>query len=263
METSVVPGRAARFARLRLYNAVMGAVHLAQSALIFALSNDFSLPVVTAFPAFDPATGTLQPVVETLTSLPIGPLTAAFLLASAIAHFVLSTFAFRWYVRNLERGINYARWYEYAVSSSIMIVLIAMLSGMYELAGLILIFALNATMNLFGLMMELHHQTTTRTDWTPYVFGCFAGIVPWIAVAIYFFGSISRSGDAVPTFVYFILPILFVFYFSFALNMYLQYKKAGPWRDYLFGERVYVLLSLVSKSALAWQVFGGALARGT
>jgi len=43
--------------------------------------------------------------------------------------------------------------------------------------------------------------------------------------------------------------------------MVLQYKKVGPWRDYLFGERMYVLLSLVAKSALAWQVFGGTLAR--
>jgi hypothetical protein len=43
--------------------------------------------------------------------------------------------------------------------------------------------------------------------------------------------------------------------------MLLQYKKVGPWRDYLFGERMYVLLSLVAKSALAWQVFGGTLAR--
>ena len=32
----------------------------------------------------------------------------------------------------------------------------------------------------------------------------------------------------------------------------LQYKKVGRWADYLFGERVYVTLSLVAKSLLAW-----------
>jgi hypothetical protein len=41
--------------------------------------------------------------------------------------------------------------------------------------------------------------------------------------------------------------------------MVLQYRKIGPWRDYLFGERVYILLSLFAKSALAWQVFSGTL----
>jgi hypothetical protein len=41
--------------------------------------------------------------------------------------------------------------------------------------------------------------------------------------------------------------------------MFLQYRKVGPWKDYLFGERVYVFLSLFAKSALAWQVFAGTL----
>ena len=64
----------------------------------------------------------------------------------------------------------------------------------------------------------------------------------------------------VPGFVLAIFVSLFVLFFSFALNMALQYLRIGPWRDYLFGERVYLLLSLVSKSVLAWQVFAGALA---
>jgi hypothetical protein len=42
--------------------------------------------------------------------------------------------------------------------------------------------------------------------------------------------------------------------------MWLQYRRIGPWRDYRYGERGYIVLSLTAKSALAWQVFGGALA---
>jgi hypothetical protein len=29
----------------------------------------------------------------------------------------------------------------------------------------------------------------------------------------------------------------------------------GPWRDYLYGEKVYIILSLTAKALLAWQVF--------
>ena len=53
---------------------------------------------------------------------------------------------------------------------------------------------------------------------------------------------------------------VFVLFFSFALNMALQYGRRGPWRDYLFAERSYLVLSLVAKSLLAWQVYAGALA---
>jgi hypothetical protein len=31
----------------------------------------------------------------------------------------------------------------------------------------------------------------------------------------------------------------------------------GKWKDYLYGERVYILLSFVAKFALTWLVFTG------
>ena len=249
-----------QFRRLRLYNVLMGLLHLAQAAAVLFLSNDFSLPITTSFLSFIPATEKLAPVTSTIINLPFGPMVALFLLLSAIAHLTIaSPGVFGWYVSNLKRGINYARWYEYAFSASLMIVLIGMLCGVYDIASLLMAFVLTVVMNLCGLMMEIHNQVTEKTNWTSYIIGCIAGVVPWIAIAVYFFGSLSTAEGVVPTFVYFILPTLFVFFFSFALNMVLQYKKVGPWKEYLFGERAYVLLSLLAKSALAWQVFAGTL----
>ncbi len=248
------------FTRLRLYNVFMGCLHLAQAVIIILLSNDFRLPITTSFLTYDQTLGKLWPATETLVNLPFGIMVAVFLLLSAVAHFtVASPGVFGWYVGNLKKGINYARWYEYALSASLMIVLIGMLCGVYDLAALIMAFVLTGVMNLCGLIMEVHNQTTKKTNWTGYVVGCIAGIAPWVAIAIYFFGSLAQADEGVPGFVYVILPTLFVFFFSFALNMVLQYKKVGPWRDYLFGERVYILLSLIAKSALAWQVFAGTL----
>jgi hypothetical protein len=248
-----------QFKRLRSYNLFMGFLHLVQAIVIIVLSNSFSLPVITSYLTFDPALGRLWPATSTLVELPLGVMVAVFLLLSAAAHFIIALPAFAWYVDNLKKGINYARWYEYSLSASLMIVLIGMLCGVYDLGALIMAFALTAVMNLCGLLMEVHNQTTAKTNWTAYVIGCIAGIAPWAVIAVYFFGSLATADGGVPTFVYFILPTLFVFFFSFALNMVLQYKKVGPWRDYLFGEKAYILLSLVAKSALAWQVFAGTL----
>ena len=183
-----------------------------------------------------------------------------FLLLSAAAHLLLSTVLYPWYVANLKKGMNPARFYEYALSSSLMIVLIGMLVGLWDLGAIILIFGLNAMMNLFGIMMEMHNQTTERTDWTAFVYGSIAGIIPWVVIVLYFLGAINSSGAKPPPFVYAIIPTIFVFFNVFAVNMVLQYKKVGPWRDYLFGERVYIILSLVAKTALAWQIWAGTLA---
>ena len=249
-----------RFGKLRRFNLVMGVLHLIQGGLMLALSRNSTLPVKETLFGYDPVTREVFQSTNILIDLPLGPLVASFLFISAIAHFsVASPKGYPWYVRNLKNGINPARWYEYAFSSSIMIIIIAMLCGIWELSSLMLIFALNATMNLFGMMMERHNQTTRRTDWTSFIYGSFAGLVVWVVVGIYFFGAIMDSSEAVPTFVYFIFFSLAFFFNIFAVNMILQYRARGKWKDYLHGERVYIVLSLVAKSALAWQVFAGTL----
>ncbi|MDP2587455.1 MAG: heliorhodopsin HeR [bacterium] len=245
--------------RLRVFNLVMFVLHALQGLAVLLLTTDFALPVTSSFVQFDAMTGTLAPRLNTLLELPIGPLVALFFFLSAVAHLAVSLpTIFEWYTRNLGRGINRARWIEYAVSSSVMIVVISMLVGIYDGVLLLMIALLNAMMILFGLLMELHNQTTRRTNWTSFWFGSLAGLGPWIAIAIFLVGAGSGAGE-VPTFVYWIFGSLFVFFNLFAINMVLQYKKVGPWRDYLYGERVYIILSLVAKSLLAWQVFAGTL----
>jgi hypothetical protein len=239
---------------------VMGLIHLIQAAFMIILSSDLSLPVTSSFLNYFPDIDKLRPVTQTLFSLRIGYAMAAFLLLSALAHFTVSSpGVFGWYTRNLKNQINYARWFEYALSASLMVVVIAMLSGIYDVVSLLGLFVITALMNLLGLLMEQQKWGTSKINWSPYYIGCLAGIVPWIGISIYFFGSASTG--KMPLFVYVIMISIFVLFFSFALNMFLQYKRWGPWRDYLFGERVYILLSLVAKSALAWQVFFGTLTR--
>ena len=249
-----------KYLRLRKYNIAMGLFHLIQAVLMVMLSSDYAVPIRSSFLNYIPETDKLKAITDDIVTIEMGPLVAGFLFMSAIAHLtVASPGVFGWYVENLKKGINYARWYEYAFSASLMIVLIAMLSGVYDIVSIIGLFSLTASMNLFGLMMELHNQTTQKTNWTSFYFGCFAGIIPWIAIFIYFQGS-ANSGE-MPTFVYFIMISLFILFNMFAVNMVLQYKKIGPWKNYLFGEAMYILLSLIAKSALAWQVFGGTLSR--
>jgi hypothetical protein len=245
---------------LRRFNLIMGFLHLIQGIFMWAVSNYTTYPIYTNFLNFDTTNFRLLPQAELFYELRFGPAVAVFLLLSAVAHFFLATVGYRSYVRNLKKGMNPVRFYEYALSSSLMIVLIGMLSGIWDLGAVILIFGINAMMNLFGIMMEYHNQYTQRTDWTAFIYGSIAGILPWIVIFIYFLGSVN-SGDAKPPdFVYAIIPTLFVFFNIFAINMVLQYKKVGRWKDYLFGERVYIILSLLAKTILAWLIFAGTLA---
>ena len=251
---------------LRRFNLIMGCLHLLQGILmiIFAVSIqkiiDFSThtPVFSHFLSFNTKTMHLETVPKFMFNVPFGIGVGVFLLLSALFHFLIvlpKTNAI--YNKNISKGINYFRWYEYALSSSIMITLIALLFGVYDIGLLIAIFILNASMNLFGLLMEIINQYTEKTNWYAFIFGSIAGIGPWIIITMYAFGNSNLN--QVPWFVYAIFGSYFVFFNLFPINMILQYKKVGKWKDYIYGERVYIMLSLIAKTVLAWLVFSGVM----
>ena len=243
------------FKRLRIYNVVMGFFHAASGIAVVALSNDFSLPVTGSFLAGPPGTALANP--EVLFEVPVGYAVASFLFLSAIAHFLIAMPGiFPWYTANLRANRNYARWIEYSISSSIMVTLIAMLPGIYDIAALGAIFVLNSTMIMFGALMEKYEQPGSP-NWLSYIFGCISGAVPWLLIAFYIWSPTTDSNP--PSFVYAIFVVLFILFNSFAINMVLQYKRIGPWKNYLFGESTYILLSLVAKTLLAWMVFSNTL----
>lgn len=119
------------------------------------------------------------------------------------------------YNADLEKGINKFRWFEYALSSSIMIVLISTLFGIYDIASLILIFIVNASMNLFGLVMEQvnSERTKEKVIWGPFIWGSIAGIAPWIAILLYMFGT--GNFDMVPWLVWAIVGTYFIAFNTF------------------------------------------------
>ncbi|HEX6310854.1 MAG TPA: heliorhodopsin HeR [Acidimicrobiia bacterium] len=240
--------------RLRIFNVAVGVVLAVEAAIVLALSNGLSLPVTASFLEADPVVVREATLPEVVWSVPIGPMVAVFLLLAAVDHLVVSApGVHRWYERSLEHRANYARWIEYSVSASIMIVLIAMLVGIRDLAALIAIFGVNTAMILFGLLME-RQQRPGEADWSAFWFGSLAGAVPWALVVVYLV-----AGAAPPAFVYAIVVVQAVLFFSFAVNMALQYRQVGRWRSYQFGEVVYILLSLGAKSLLAWLVFANVL----
>ena len=236
----------------------MAAFHGLQGIAILLISRTFDIPITGSYLTFNRTSQSLEPATAHLFDLSIPLLVALFFFLSAFAHLIIATIYNKKYNRDLASGINKVRWIEYSVSASIMMVAIAVLVGVYDFTNLLMIFTLVAIMNLLGLVMEIHNQTTKKTNWISYWIGCLAGFMPWVVIAFSFWLSADK-GSAPPTFVYWIFVSIFLFFSCFAVNMVLQYKKIGPWKDYLYGERAYIILSLVAKTLLAWQVFAGTL----
>ena len=249
--TGVTPER---LAGLRKWNLGLTVLHAAQAVLILVMASDFVINVTTTYPQGPPGTRLTTP--ERLFDVPIGLAIAVFLFLAAFDHFATATFARGTYERDLARGINRFRWVEYSFSATLMVLLIAFYSGITDITAVFAIAGANVAMILFGWLQErMNPPGRTTTTMMPFWFGTVAGIAPWVAIWFNVLGA-----PEVPGFVYGIVVAELIFFFSFGLNQWLQYKGVGRWRNYAYGEKTYLVLSLAAKSLLAWQIYGGSLA---
>ncbi len=247
---------AERLSGLRRYNSIAGVFHLVQAVAILILANDFALPISVNYLLDAPVPGAKFESVA-LFDFPIAIGVAIFSLLSALAHFWIVGPGFKSYANDLSNKRNIAHWIEYSISSTLMIILISLINAVWDVVALIAIAGVNVAMILFGWLQEKYEEPG-KGSLLPFWFGCIAGIVPWIAMFWLLFSPGSEA--EAPGFVYGVVFSLFAFFNSFAIIQWLQYKQVGKFADYLVGERAYITLSFIAKSALAWQIFAGVLA---
>jgi uncharacterized membrane protein len=257
------------FNYLKRFNTAAGILHLVQGIimLVLGLQLEWSRDIYTFYMKLNVVDTGQIPIFNAVPDPQIfftigylGAILASFPLISAVAHFVIAYPKNKSYNEHLKNGMNPYRWYEYAFSSSIMIVLIALFLGIWDFWSLVMIFVLNAMMIMFGYLMEVVNQRTEKTNWSAFILGSISGGTPWVVLYAYFIAAVRSTGLNPPTFVYMILFIYFFLFNIFAINMVLQYKGVRRWRDYLYGERVYIILSFVAKTILSWLVFVGIFA---
>ena len=269
--TSFAAIPAARAKQLFNWNRLLVLLHGIQATIIWWISpTDALVRFEGTYPVSRIVDGQfvgLDSAKELLISFPLAYLVAAFFALSALAHFLVAYPVRKRYESWLAREFNPMRWAEYALSSTLMIVGIASLSFITDAGALIAIAVCNASMNLFGWSMEETNIGRKNVQWSHYIFGCIAGIAPWIALFTTVglslanwptgIGPNGRDLEAFKPVLITIYVSLFISFNIFAVNMVLQRLKVGKWADYLHGERSYMILSLVAKTLLAWQVWTG------
>ena len=227
---------------------------------------NFKLGLTTIFLDWDSSAGTATQSLETVYDCPFVVWTAMFSFLSSAAHFMV---LLNWdkYTSDLAKGLNRFRWWEYSLSSSLIMILIAMLFGVYDVISLVFIFAINGAMCLFGDVHELQNagRKPEDVDWTAFWYGSIAGLFPWGVITAYMLGS--PGVNAAPWFVWVILASYVVLFCTFPLTMWNQYNQNGQYDNslypnlknggYIAGEKRYGLLSLVAKTMLVWLVISG------
>jgi hypothetical protein len=212
--TPIPRDRASSLAR---WNRVLSGLHGIQFVVMLAVASTAAVfaPYLSTVKVnlVDGKFAGLEAVKVELFSMPLAWFIASFLAMSAIAHF-LAGFPLRSrYEAWLARGMNPLRWVEYAFSSTVMIVAIAYISFIQDVPGLLAIAGCNVAMILFGWSMEAANEgRRDHPDWKHFVFGCIAGIAPWIGIVsiLLAYGAQADlpAGAGIPAFVYVIVASL-------------------------------------------------------
>ena len=219
---------------------------------------NFSVPLTYSTLSFDKESRELQSDVHLMACVLLWPFCAAFFLLSAVFQLVPACQGFYKAgtgTNPVNLGPNAYRWIEYALSSSIMICVIAALAGIRDVCTLLCIFLLNACMNLFGLVMEdMNRKHMTGQGYIkPFLFGCIAAIGPWTCII----GTLAATSGEMPFFVNFIFWSYLGMFMLFPINMFIEYSSKGDTAARVSAERGYIVLSVVAKTILGWAVFFG------
>ena len=181
---------------------------------------------------------------------------AAFFFAfwSGVVH-LLTLLLWKFFVSDMKKRRSTLRHFDYVVSASLMITVLASLSGVRDTMALLGISLSMATVILMGMWAE---RVPLKKDKLRLFLGACAVYIfmVWTPIFATFYGSIANSETDTPSFVYAIIWIMFVVFSSFAIPAWYNISK-GDEVDYAAIELAFVILSLVSKVILHWMLNAG------
>jgi len=249
---------------LNVWNWVIAVINILQGVVIIILSNEKLATVTTNYQTTDVLAhrGSSATVLATrqLFDVNIVYLVVSFLFVSAVVHVLLATWCRSRYKKDIKSGINKLRWLDYSLSAGLMVVTIALLTGIQDVSTLLMLFVFMVVAGLAGLTMELVNRKVKSINWSPYIIAVIATVLPWLVLAIYFLGSGKYAiSGSIATYVYYILGSLLVLSVAPLFITLFIYKKYNRWTEYRYAEKSYMVISVIARAALAWQVFAGLL----
>jgi len=168
-----------------------------------------------------------------------------------------------------NNGINPLRFIEYAISASIMLVCIALLTGIRNEFEIIMISVLCAVTQLFGLIAEVTTSRVIRlvvhvAGWAS-LMTAYGVIWGYYTVANYQ-ASLLDPPRTAPDIVHLIVILLFILFNTFGIIQLTQMYCKGIDRLSFFyrwigaeAELSYVMMSLIAKSLLGWLIYANVL----
>lgn len=247
---------------LAIVSGVVGNINLAPD--VFTTKNTVVFNSSSAAGGFD----IVPRYVKSGAGFPVTALVVAFFSITAFFHIGNVTFFYSFYLDGIENCTTPTRWVEYTITATLMITIIAYLSGLRDDSSIVAVAGLTATTMLFGALTELLARPAASGDsWqtslfmrsVPHVTGYVPYFFAWFVILFSFFGS--GGACAAPDFVWVIIIGQFVLFSSFVFPQ--LYQLRCPPSAFCNGEIGFITLSFISKAFLGIVLLVGGIAQDT
>lgn len=252
--------------RLRKLNLWLAVAFGVQAVAVVLFGGGKTVPVTSQFLSVDSLASesnghqVLALATRHLFDVRLTVLAAIFLGLFALACLAVATVARPLYEAQLQRGSNMARWIGFSLGGSFIVVALAALSGVSDVATFMLMIVLTVVGFSLEPLAEKFKRARAGTV-VPHAL-CGAAIAsaaaPWAMLAISVLGAMLWNGH-VPVATYIMYGTSLVLFACWALASHFRVRDQGKWANVLYAEKMYMFLTLAIGTVVAWQVFAGAL----
>jgi hypothetical protein len=254
--------------KLKKWNYWLAGLYALQAIAIVILGSKAALPITAQYPAVDAlaseAAGhqVIGGAFRQLFDVQIGWMVATFLIVFATIRYVAGRKIRVQDQPGTDRGVSALRWMSFGLGGGLVVVTIALLSGIYSVGTLLLLYG--AT--LVGCVLAFATEVVIDVNkgmWTRFArllgnLSVMSLMAPWVVFAIAVIGAAFWNGN-LPAYMYSIYGCVALLFIGTALATYFYFARQGKWADPLYAERTFMVLEVLTASFLAWQIYAGVL----
>jgi Heliorhodopsin len=248
------------------WNGWLALLYAVQGAIILVASKTAaSVPITVSYLANDSLLSKVEndavfsPAVQHLFDLDLSYAVAGLLFVLALAH-AIAALRRRSYEAAVDTASSTFRWVTSFLALGGSVLLVAILVGVQDIVGLLLLTAFVATSSFVALLAErlvrdrsgvIHKTFLYRVHFAAY-------FVPIAALAVYLMASSMYDGT-LPAYVNYLFASVVVLSFFLTSILRMQLAAEKKWSDYAYAEKAYLITAFVLVSATAWQIFASVL----
>lgn len=164
--------------------------------------------------------------------------------------------AWRWYNARAERQaldnrIAPLRWIDASVTGALIVATIGFISGMQEIVTLALLGTLVVASAVYAWIAERENANANRVVRGAFISSFLSGALVLLALNAYAVATVVYGLIRSPWYTYALYALAVVAGLAVALNQIRQYRRIGNWSNYLYVERNYIAINLLTKVAFA------------